>query len=398
MTETEGAGNSRPLPVLRALIDVVDREVLGLLARRMAVVGEVAAYKREHQVRVRDLVRERQVLEDRGMRARALGLPAELVQSMFRLILVASRQHQAKLRAELPVKFAPKAVTVVGGRGGMGAMVANLFGDLGHAVMTADMGTELTPVEAAKLADVVVIAVPIDATEAVIAEVGPHVRPDALLMDVTSIKTAPLEAMMRATRASVIGTHPMFGPGVHTLQGQRIVVCHGRGDDWLAWLTKMLSAMGLVITESTAEEHDRAMAVVQVLNHFHTQVLGLALQRLGTPMEQTLAFTSPAYLLEAYVTGRHFAQSPELYGAIEMRNPRAKEVIDVFQRAAAELAAVIEAKDQRAFSILFREVHDYFGPFTEEALEQSRHLVDRVVELTAGRPPNPRAVPGPASR
>ena len=47
-----------PLSVLRATIDAIDRDILQLLARRMAVVGEIAAYKREHTVRIRDLKRE----------------------------------------------------------------------------------------------------------------------------------------------------------------------------------------------------------------------------------------------------------------------------------------------------------------------------------------------------
>jgi chorismate mutase/prephenate dehydrogenase len=77
-----------------------------------------------------------------------------------------------------------------------------------------------------------------------------------------------------------------------------------------------------VITETTPADHDRAMSVVQVLTHFQTQVLGVTLARLGVPLDETLRFTSPAYLIELYVAARHFAQSPARYGPIEMRNPR----------------------------------------------------------------------------
>jgi prephenate dehydrogenase len=176
-----------------------------------------------------------------------------------------------------------------------------------------------------------------------------------------------------------------LGPGVHTVQGQRVVVCPGRGDEWLTWTKSMFRARGLVITETTAEEHDQMMAVVQVLNHFRTQVMGLALARLGIPFERTLAFTSPAYLLETYMTARHFAQDPALYGPIEMRNPDTDKVTAAFVSAASELAGVLGRKDQGAFAGVFGEVRQFFGKFTDEALEESRHLIDRVVELTAGR-------------
>lgn len=370
----------RPLPVLRAMVDAIDHDLLQLLARRMGLVAEIADYKRHHALRIRDLRREREVLADRTSRADALGLPAEEIESMFRILLRASREHQASLRAEVPLGVEPRTVAVVGGHGGMGALLARVFGDLGHQVLVSDVSTALTPRDAAASADVVVISVPIDVTEQVIREVGPLVREDALLMDVTSIKQAPVEAMLGATRASVLGTHPMFGPGVHTLQGQRVVLCRGRGDGWADWVASMFSARGLVVTETTPEQHDRVMAVVQVLTHFQTQVLGLTLVKVGVPLAETLRFTSPAYLLELYVAARHFAQSPDLYGAIEARNPRTGEVTDAFRTAAQELADVLHRGDQARFQAMFGEVRAFFGPFTDEAMEQSSYLIDRVVE------------------
>jgi chorismate mutase/prephenate dehydrogenase len=385
---TEEMTRSRPLAALRAIIDAIDRDILMLFARRMAIVGEVASHKRQNAKRIRDLTREREVLGDRTSRAERLGLPGGTIESIFRLVLVASRDYQASLRAELPLEIEPRTVAIVGGEGGMGRRLAEMFGDLGHAVMVSDVGTSLTNVEAAKAADVVVVSVPIDVTDAVIREVGPHVRQGALLMDVTSVKTTAVAAMLEATEASgasVVGTHPMFGPGVHTLSGQRVVLVKGRGDEWYEWVSSMLSARGMVVTETTAERHDEAMAIVQVLNHFHTQVLGLALARMGTPLDETLRFTSPAYLLEMYVTARHFAQAPSLYAEIEMRNPKNAEVMRAFSDAAAELSEIVSTKDRERFTAVFDEVRGYFGEFTEEALDQSRFLIDRLIELTAGR-------------
>src|SRR5262245_42183765 len=209
---------SRPLPVLRAMIDAVDREMLQLLARRNAIVSEIAAYKREHRVPIRDRQREQQILSDRCERATPLGLAPAVIENIFRLILWASRDRQAALKAEVPPDVEARSVAIIGGKGGMGRLLAQLFGDLGHAVLIADIDTPLTPQEAAEAADVVVISVPIDSTVSVIRELGHHVRDDSLLMDVTSVKSAPLEAMMESTRASVIGTHPLFGPSVHTVQ------------------------------------------------------------------------------------------------------------------------------------------------------------------------------------
>jgi prephenate dehydrogenase len=137
-------------------------------------------------------------------------------------------------------------------------------------------------------------------------------------MDVTSIKAGPMRAMLESTRAGVIGTHPLFGPSVHTVQGQRIVFTPSgeRSAKWLPWLRTMLSARGLIISETTPEAHDEAMAIVQVLTHYSTEVMGRTLANLKATVDETLKFTSPIYLMEMLMTARHFAQSPELYASI----------------------------------------------------------------------------------
>ena len=370
----------RPLPVLRAMIDALDRDFLQLAAKRMALVGEVAAYKRLHQLKVRDAGREREILDDRASLAEELGLPRGEMESIFRLLLRASRDHQSALRAELPLDAEPRTIAVIGGHGQIGKIMARLFADLGHRVLISDVDTVLTPTEAAAASDVTIISVPIDKTEAVVRAVGPHVPAHGLLMDVTSVKEGPVAAMLASTNASVLGTHPMFGPSVHSLQGQRVVLCRARGETWANWVAQMLSARGLVITEATPQQHDRAMAIVQVLTHFQTQILGLTLTRLGMPLEESLRFTSPAYKLELYVTARHFAQSSSLYGPIEMRNPRTGEITRAFADATHDLATVLADGDQVAFDAMFAEVRAFFGAFTDEALEQSSFLIDRIVE------------------
>lgn len=378
--ESQGAAPPRSLAVVRAMIDALDRDLLQILARRMALVAEVAAWKRQHGIRIRDPEREQDVLRDRHERAVELGLPPGEIESIFRVLLRSSRDHQAALRAEVPSGDVPRTIAIIGGHGKIGRLFARLFGDLGHRLLVVDTDTVLRAEEAAAAADVTLISVPIDRTDEVIRSVGPHVRADGLFMDVTSIKSAPVQAMLDSTTASVVGTHPMFGPSVHTLQGQRVVLCRARGDAWANWLAQALAARGLVITETTPEHHDRVMSVVQVLTHFQTQVQGLTLARLGLPLSETLPFTSPAYLLELYVAARHFAQDPGLYGPIEMRNPRTAEVTSAYGRAVSELATVLANGDQSAFTRLFDEVREFFGDFTAEALVQSSFLIDRIVE------------------
>jgi chorismate mutase / prephenate dehydrogenase len=371
---------SPALRSLRAQIDALDHELLGVLGRRMRLVAELARTKRQDGRKIRDRAREAELLVDRTRVGRDEGLRSDFVESLFRLVVRESRDLQAALGVEAPVEVAPKTVAVIGGLGGMGRRLAELFEGLGHRVLIADVGTELGAAQAAAQADVTIISVPIAVTAQVIAEVGPHVPAHGLLMDVTSVKREPVAAMLAATSASVLGAHPMFGPGTSSFQGQRVVLCPGRGETWARWVEACLTARGLVITHAGAEEHDRAMALVQVLTHYQTQVLGVALARMGMPLETGLKFTSPAYLMELYVAARHFGQDPALYGPIEMSNPLTELVTRTFGEAASYVRDVLLRRDQRAFSAMFDEVRGFFGRFSEEATEQSKLIIDRLAE------------------
>ncbi len=375
----------RPLPVLRAMIDAVDHQILELMAQRNAIVTEVANFKRSNAVRIRDFTRERELLTDRRSRAGEMGIKPDVAESLWRLVLWASRDRQAALRAEVPPNLEGRTIALIGGNGAMGRCFARLFQDLGSTVMVADQDTQLKATEAAACADAVLITVPIDVTLDVIQEIGPHVREQSLFCDLTSIKKAPVDAMLQSSSANVIGTHPLFGPSVHSLQGQRIALTPARihdGSDWLDWLTQVLEARGMQIISTTPERHDQVMAIVQVLTHFSTEVLGATMAKLGFDLSETIAFTSPVYLMDLYLTARHFAQDASLYANIQHSNESTAAVTDTFARVAADLNTIAANRDETAFNSMFEQVRSFFGEFTDEALEQSSFLIDRLVERT----------------
>ena len=380
MTDTDS--KVATLQVLRQKLDEVDYELLELIARRMNIVAEVATLKRSDQLPIRDFERERILLRDRCQRAGSLGLPTEAIKLMWRQLMLISRERQTELQAAVPADAEMHTIAVIGGQGGMGLCLNKLFSSLGHEVLIADVNTPLSNVEAAKVADVVVLSVPIRKTGQVIAEVAPYVRDDALLMDITSIKAAPMRLMLDKTNASVVGTHPMFGPEIRSFHGQKVVLCPGRGQHWLQWCHQVFAAGGMLVTEATPEYHDRMMAIVQVLYHFKTQVFGLAFSRLGVSYEETLRYASPAYLLESYVVGRHFSQSSDLYGAIEMLNPDLNQVLDAFQQATSDLGVILRDGDQQAFGEVFADMRKVWHYFMNDALEQGVFFMDRLVELS----------------
>jgi prephenate dehydrogenase len=111
---------------------------------------------------------------------------------------VSAFQESGDFRDPRPV------VGIVGGRGRMGSWFAALMERQGLTVLRSDRRTDLSPAAMTAQCDVVVISVPIAETLKVIRELGPLVSEHGLLMDLTSVKKAPLETMLACSTAQVV--------------------------------------------------------------------------------------------------------------------------------------------------------------------------------------------------
>ena len=186
-------------------------------------------------------------------------------------------------------------IGVIGGTRGMGKWFADFLKDQGYVVHVSGRKSGLTMAEMAAGCQVVVVSVPIGATTDIIAQVGPLMGEESLLMDLTSLKSEPVRAMLKFSRSEVIGCHPLFGPQVASLMRQNVIVCPARGERWLSWLKDLLTRGGALITETGPEKHDEIMSIVQGLNHFNTIMMGLALSRTSAPLAQLDGFTTPFF-------------------------------------------------------------------------------------------------------
>lgn len=121
--------------------------------------------------------------------------------------------------------------------------------------------------------EILILAVPISSLEAVLQQVAPQIGSETTVVDVSSVKSLPVKWMEThlPKDVSIFATHPMFGPdsAAKTLTGQKIVVCPIRGSESLnRKLIKYLEEKGLEVIETTADAHDRQIAVTLALTHF----------------------------------------------------------------------------------------------------------------------------------
>ena len=206
-------------------------------------------------------------------------------------------------------------------------------------------------VEAVKDAEVVVLSVPIDTFEDIVAELAPHIQPGQAVIDVTSVKVMPVAAMHRHLNTKlVLGTHPLFGPGAKGIAGQNFVLTPTSNEE-RALADKVrdyLETRGARVSLMTPEEHDDKMAVILGLSHFIAIVAADTLLSSNKSTQPTtlggITYKVLLTLVESVIS-----ENPELYASIQMNLPGVPDVEALFQGKVAEWAEMVKSKDRGAF-------------------------------------------------
>lgn len=236
-------------------------------------------------------------------------------------------------------------IGIIGGTRGMGEWFARFFEKEGYGVQVSGRYKGMGVKEMADHCKVVIVSVPMGVTRKVIEEIGSHMREDALLMDLTSLKQEPVRAMLASSVSEVIGSHPLFGPQVESMTGQRVVLCPARGNRWIPWLRNVLEKNGAHVVETTPEKHDRMMAIVQGLNHFNTMAMGMALSESGMTLPDLKAFSTPAFNAKVKLVEKVFCQNPGLYAEILTMNPDIPVWIERYTKIITELKDMVQRGD-----------------------------------------------------
>ncbi|WP_410510392.1 prephenate dehydrogenase [Methanosarcina hadiensis] len=227
--------------------------------------------------------------------------------------------------------------------------------------------------------DIVIVSVPINATEETIAEVAPKMRKGSLLMDFTSIKVRPVEAMKKFAPGDVeiLGTHPMFGPTIPTIRGQTVILVpiKGRSEKWFPVIRHLFEGSGAHVEITTAEEHDRLVSVVQGLTHFAYITIGTTIDRLDFDIKKSRKFVSPVYSIMLDFVGRILGQNPYLYALIQMENPGVPEVHEAFIKECEELSGLVKAHDEEGFVRKMKAAARKYDD-TAHALRRSDKLIN----------------------
>ena len=362
-----------PLGKLRDKIDDVDQQLVDLLAQRIALVAEVGEIKSEHGLPIYVPERETAMLEKRREEAESKGVPGDLIEDVLRRVMRESYASE-KDSGFKTVKPELGRVVVIGGAGKLGMLFVRMFRLSGYQVDILEQGDWDKADTLFANAGLVVVSVPINLTETIIAKLS-RLPKDCVLADITSIKNKPLQAMLTVHEGPVVGLHPMFGPDVGNLAKQVIVCCDGRGKEQYQWLLEQMQIWGARIYDVDAKQHDEAMTLIQALRHFTTFVYGAHLAEENPDIQQLLDLSSPIYRLELAMVGRLFAQDPTLYADIILASDNNIAMIRRYAERFMQAADMLERKDKAGFISSFETVSDWFGDYSTQFLQESRNLL-----------------------
>ena len=264
-------------------------------------------------------------------------------------------------------------VAIIGGSGKMGRWCANFLLQEGHEVVITgrnqnklleakkQLGVEAaTNVEAAKQAQAIIISVPIDNFEEVVEQICPYTHPDQVIIDITSIKAFPVEIMHKYIKTgTVLGVHPMFGPGARGIANQSFVLTPTNNDETaLAQkVREYLETRRARVSLMSPDEHDEMMAVILGLSHFIAIVSADTLLSVDK-LKQMKAIGGSTFKLLLTLAEGVISEDPEFYTSLQMNLPHVAEIEKLFQRKAKTWADLVANKDRQRFARRMNELKD----------------------------------------
>ncbi|MCD7781764.1 MAG: prephenate dehydrogenase [Methanosphaera sp.] len=284
-------------------------------------------------------------------------------------------------------------ITIIGGTRGLGLWFANqLKLDGFNITITSrnktsgqkvaqkiDTNYSNDNITAIQNADIILFAVPIEAMEETIKNVAPHANRGSLLIDITSVKSMPSEALIKFAPADceILPSHPMFGPRIPSLDDQIVILTpiENRCEKWFNKVYSFLEDHGAKIVISTPEEHDKTMSVVQGLTHFSYISIASTIERLQVSVKKSREFASPVYSLMLDMISRIVSQNPYLYYSIQKNNPQTAISRRTLIEESKKLAKLIEESKEAEFVENMSNSAKYLDEY-EEALGRSDKAIN----------------------
>ncbi len=273
-----------------------------------------------------------------------------------------------------------KNVTIIGGSGGMGKVFARYFKKHGFNVILYARNEDILRREAKELkvkyltnleesvkdADIVMVSIPIRTTPDMIKEVAPYLKDNAILFDISSIKSSVFKVLDEARKQypiNCLSLHPMFGPGIINMRNYVIIVIKVGGTREYANLIKELLQIfksdGLILTETDPILHDKQVALTLGVPHMLNIIFLNLLKNTNFSLRELTKYTGTTFLLQKVFAESIIQREMEMFGEIQIENHEFLYILDLLENLIQEYKTIIYNKDFNEFEKIFTQGLEY---------------------------------------
>jgi prephenate dehydrogenase len=201
--------------------------------------------------------------------------------------------------------------------------------------------------DAVRNADIVLICTSISSFEEVVKEIAPITHKGQVVMDICSIKEHPVDVMHKYIKeATVLGTHPIFGPGSNGVNHKAYVFTPTNAQEevlaekYKQWLEKEEANVFIM----SPQKHDEHMSTILGLPHFIGIVAceTLLAQKSFAETKKLAGTTYRMLLTFAEATAQ---ETPDIYASIQTKLLDLAKMEELFIQNAQEWLDLMKSKN-----------------------------------------------------
>lgn len=270
------------------------------------------------------------------------------------------------------------------GSGDMSQWFARKLESEGYETFITGRSTELRPEEMIPQVDVLLICVPISATQKAIEQYGPSLKDNQGLILLAGEAEDILSAAMAKTDAGVevMLVHNLWGPKAATMKDKNVsVVRTSKSGALCSEFEAFLYKHGANICQDSANQHDLMMGISQKLPTTLSVALAMTLRGNNIPPEDIGSHSTLTSLYGILSMARVHSQNPRTYAEIMASKGEGIKIVRDFVEHLSTILDLIDAGDIEELGKVIETNREYL---TDEFL-QDRMQQALAVDQTLGK-------------
>lgn len=258
-------------------------------------------------------------------------------------------------------------IAVIGAGGKMGSWFVDYFARRNARVAAYDSAREsirsvpgnvsitATLAECVRDADFVIVCVPVQQTAKVIRECARHMKPDAAISEISSVKHQTFRALAKTpSELTPLCIHPMFGPGASDKKRFKLLMIPVRNKDIEQNLLHETFEEASIKVLPSAKAHDDAIAVILGLTYF----INIVFAKVIAPKKMHLLkeISGTTFGIQSMLAESVLLDEPGLISALIVGNPSAAGQLKKYVGEATKVAKAASAGDDMRIERLVRRI------------------------------------------